>query len=567
MLAVHAAVLLGAHAILRRAATGNGAIDLVLFLLLRFAILSAAVLLAGWTGLLRPLPLGIAGLAALGGLILLGEHRAIRRPALPDFGRILPLLAAVVLLRLLVQVWFFAPYTMDALSYHLTKVPEWVRAGGFTREMGVDTHAPFPAGFELVETAWVVFLHHDVLIEMAGVEFLALGAAATFALARSAGLSDRSAFFAALLYVLTPGVHVSATSCLNDVPVAALVLAAAALLAARAPHAWALLAFGLGIGIKPTFGYALPGLLLLGLLVRKKPPLEARGPRWAAGLAALGLAVGLSWYLRNLAWYGNPIHPVGTKGLINSLGYVQIQFGPSFSSGYRNLIGLIANRVYDDHIGYASHLTHTSGWGAMGFACGFLGLLVALRQEPRLRPLFLGLTASLLGVLFLVNHDPWCARFVLFYPALLSIAVAWVAERLRPVLWVAGAALAYQFLATHFPLDLPFPHARTLAGMGWRQRSMARVFQAESKEPAIAYYVREPVHNRGESYLLYGPDYSRRVVYLRGSTADQVAAEMERDGVRRLYSARRNPPGDPVLADSLRRKLLEWPGGRFFVRP
>ena len=38
-------------------------------------------------------------------------------------------------------------------------------------------------------------------------------------------------------------------------------------------------AIGLGIGIKPTFAYALPGLVLLHHLLRRSPPSPAAHPR------------------------------------------------------------------------------------------------------------------------------------------------------------------------------------------------------------------------------------------------------------------------------------------------
>ncbi len=255
-LVANAATLLGARAVLRRSATGDLALDVVLFLILRFLLVSLSVLVAGVTGLLAPLPLGLAGAAGMTLLLLLREHRGLTLPRVATLRNLLGAVLAAVAIRLVLQAWFFAPYNYDALSYHLTKVAEWVRAGGFTREMGVDTHATFPAGFELVEAWWVVFLRHDVLIEMAGVEFLALAFASVVALARRVGLGERGSLFAGLIYALVPGVHLSATSCLNDVPVAALVLATAALAAARAPLPWLLLAAGLGIGVKPTFGYA-----------------------------------------------------------------------------------------------------------------------------------------------------------------------------------------------------------------------------------------------------------------------------------------------------------------------
>ncbi len=566
-LVANAATLLGARAMLRRSATGDPALDAVLFIVLRLLLLSLAILVAGLSGMLAPLPLGLAGAAGLALLVLLGEHRSLVFPKLPAFGALLGAIVAVVAVRLLLQVWFFAPYNSDALSYHLTKVAEWVRAGAFTREMGVDTHAPFPAGFELVETWWVVFLRHDVLIELAGLEFLVLAFASVVALARRAGLGERASLFAGLIYALTPGVHLSATSSLNDVPVAALVLAAAALVAGRARLPWVLLTLGLGMGVKPTFGYALPGIALVAWLVRRGPKAGPAATRLLWTAAGLGIAAGAFWYARNWIWYGNPIHPVGTEGLVGGTGALKIQFGPSLASGFRNLRALLDVRLHDQYIAYGPLLTNISGWGPLAFGVGLLALLVELRSNAALRPLAAGLGLSLLSVLFLVNHDSWFFRFVLFFPALPAIAAASLAARLRPVRVLSAAALAFQFVATTVPVDLPMKHLRVLARMGWRERSMAEAFGARAPEDAVAWWVREPIHNRGECYLLYGPDFAKRVVHLRGHTPETILGEMERSGARWLYAARDNPPREAVLDECVRRGFLRRARGRLYVRP
>src|SRR5204863_2985827 len=136
---------------------------------------------------------------ALALLLLRGAHRRFPRPAAVDMGRWLATLLGIVALRLLLQVYFFSPHMGDAVAYHLPKLGEWIRAGGFTREMGLHPHTTFPAGFELVEAWWVVFPRHDLLIEMAGVEFLALAFSATYALARWLGWGQRTSFLAATL--------------------------------------------------------------------------------------------------------------------------------------------------------------------------------------------------------------------------------------------------------------------------------------------------------------------------------------------------------------------------------
>jgi hypothetical protein len=195
LLISNAASLLAASAVSSRLRTGKLSVDLLLTLVIRLLLISALILVAGVCRCLTSAHLGIACLAALLGLFGMKAHRhlgTLSGLSIPRQAWIVLAIGGLVLLRALAQAWFFAPYNFDSLSYHLTKIPEWIRAGGFTREMGPDTHATFPAGFELVETWWVVFLHHDVLIEMAGVEFLILATLAVYVLAEAFGLAPRS---------------------------------------------------------------------------------------------------------------------------------------------------------------------------------------------------------------------------------------------------------------------------------------------------------------------------------------------------------------------------------------
>ncbi|RPH49655.1 MAG: hypothetical protein EHM91_02885 [Planctomycetota bacterium] len=562
LLVANAASLLGAQAIARRTSTGKPHLDAVLVLLVRLALISAAVLVAGVSGLLNAWALGGLGLAALAGLLL---ARSFTRPKLPDLGRLLTILVGVVGLRLLLQVWFFAPSNYDATSYHLTKVAEWIRAGGFTREMGVDLCAPFPAGFELLEAWWVVFLRHDVLIELAGVEMLLLCAAGTYALAREVTLTERAAAWAAFLTVLAPGLHLSATSCLNDVAIAALVIVTMTFVLARAPWSWIALAVGIGLGMKPTYGYALPGVVLLHLLVRRNPKLAEPPLGISWGFAVAGAAIGAFWYLRNVLWFGSPIYPVGARGLVGQEGTLKVQFGPSPANVARNVLDVLQTRVYDDFTPYGPLLIHISGWGAVGFACGLLALPVVLRDDSAFRKLAAAFGVSFVSVLALVHPDPWFMRFVLFFPALLSIAVVKFLETRRPAVGVVAAALVFQFLATFVAEDLRWKDVKALAALPWRERS-ALVLEDSTLPPAesVAYFIVEPQLNRGESFLLYGPDFSRRVVYLRGKTASEIRAELEREKPRHLYRCQGTPLEAPLFQECLRQGFLKESGGRYY---
>jgi len=532
MVAANAAAILGARGLLSFVKVGKPSIDAVLFLLLRLLLISATVGIAGAVGGLTPLVLGLAGVAALALFVARGAHRGLAPAARPSCDRWVVVVMAVVALRLLLQVWFFAPYNGDAFAYHLPKIAEWIRAGGFTREFGADSRATFPAGFELIETWWVVFLHHDALIEMAGVELLALAGAAAWAIARELGWSEKCASLAALFFVLTPGLHLQATSCLNDGPVAALVAATAAMIVARVHPLLLLIPIGLGTGIKPTFVYALPGLALVAVLARRDPAATAPHRNVAAACALAALGIGAVWYLRNWALFGNPIYPMGSQGIKSDVSGVTLQrLGPSLRSLQENVTCFLDIRVYD-RIGAPDPMCIGNfNWGAASFAIGAPALVALLRTEPGLRRIALGLTVSLLTIFTLVEVDPWYARFVLFFPILTSLALARLWERHRWVAALGALALASGFLSTCVPSFVRRDGVVRMARQEWRERA--------AHPPPVVPDDDSPIgcitEGFGNSYCLYGPAFSRRVVYLRAETIDSLLAALERERVRIFY--------------------------------
>ena len=99
-LVANAALLLAAHELLRRLRTGEPAVDAVVFLLLRFLLISAAVIVAGLTGTLTRWGLGIAGTLALSVLLAVGSHKRLPRATFPAADRWIWGAVAIVALRL-----------------------------------------------------------------------------------------------------------------------------------------------------------------------------------------------------------------------------------------------------------------------------------------------------------------------------------------------------------------------------------------------------------------------------------------------------------------------------------
>ncbi len=555
MLVANAAVLLASHAALRRVRTGRNSLDLTLFLIFRFLILSALVVGAGLARVLTPWGVGAIGALLLAGLVGMGEHRALPPFRWPRLGILPGIFLGALLVRLLLQVWFFAPYAGDALSYHLPKIAEWVRAGGFTLEHGADTRSTFPAGFELVETWWVVFLRHDVLIELAGVEFFLLMLAAAHALAGTLGLSGRAAMLASLGAACTPGMLLQATSCLNDGPIAALLIATAALIAARANPLLIALPVALGLGVKPVFGYALPGLILLAWLRRREPASPIGAPRLALAFAVLAAAIGGFWYARNALLYGNPVHPVTAAGFVSPDGVRLQRVGPDVANLRENVRRAIDSRIYDHIAPWSAWLFSTAGWGPLVFAAGLPGLVFALKTEARWRGPAAGFLVSLLSVFLLVQSDPWFMRFVLFFPTLLAMAAARLAAEFRPLRIIFGVCLLLQFVGTMVPGEFPVGELGSLVRQGWRERRFERAAE-RAREEVVGCLA----PGGRKSYALYGPAFDTRVVTLRPADADELIAALRREGIRVLNASYRSEP----LRECLERRLLCPSVGAFY---
>ncbi len=548
MVVANAGVSLGAASITRRIATGRRSLDALLFLLCRLLLISVTVIAAGLLRCLSPLVLGILGGVAVALWAACGEQR---RSARPDFGGVgLPvaLAAGLLVLKLLVQVWFFAPYSVDPLSYHLPKVATWIQQGALLPFPGADVRETYPAGFELLEAWWCVFLRHDALIEMAGVEFLCLGAAAVAALARYAGLGVRASAFAALLFVLTPALSLQATACMNDGAVAAVALSAFALLAWRARAGRIALALGLGASLKPTFFFIAPALLLLAILERKREPLPPPSRAGACTTSVLAAAAGLFWYARNLVAFGNPFYPLGSLGTVEQASPAAVM-----ANTLLRRIGMLADSaILDSADHYTVQFILVAGWGVVALACGTTGLVVSLRTPSPLRRLASAFGLALLVALLVTPPSSFFLRFILFFPGILAIAAARLVEslpRLEPVVWVCAS---WSFLSALLPGDLRPSDVARLRGQSVAVRTRDPRFDIVPPDAGVACLHGTHNDSNGESYLAYGPGFTRRVSYVtRAESVDDLLGQLRTLGATWILAQARNGDG------GLRRLVLE----------
>jgi hypothetical protein len=182
--------------------------------------------------------------------------------------------------------------------------------------------------------------------------------------------------------------------------------------------------------------------------------------------------------------------------------------------------------VYDEHGPPTSISRQSAGWGMVAFSVGAVALVLEARRDPRFRNAAAAFVVSALGVLPMVLPDYWFGRFVLFFPAIMSIAAASLAAQARPAALAAAAGAALQFIATLVPRDLPAPAMAALASMSWREKSVARLQKVRPEGDAVAVFAML----RSRIYPLYGPDFSRRVVYLRPASVRDLPGMMKREG-------------------------------------
>jgi hypothetical protein len=383
---------------------------------------------------------------------------------------------------------------------------------------------------------------------MAGVEFLLIACASAYSLGRTLDWSPRCSFLAALVFGLTPGLHLQATSCMNDGPATALIAATAALILARAHPGLIVLCVGLGAGIKPIYLYALPGLVLLEGLCRGSPRILLPSAKGSAALGAAGLGVGASWYLRNWVLFGNPIHPLGLGGMKTGGGAPLQRLGPSLQAFRENLLCLIDLRLSDSHEAADALCPGNANWGPAAFALGLPALLLLLRSEPLLRRLAMGLVLSLGSVLALVELDYFFTRFVLFFSLLPALALARLWDRHRYVAILGGAALACQILSTCLPANLPRESLGRMARESWRERSFDPP-PVLPEGPGPVGYLSDDF---GIVYPLYGPSFSRRVVFLREEQVDALMAALARDDVRVFYLGHLDDPKLRMIQEGVR---------------
>jgi hypothetical protein len=478
----------------------GGALDRVIaFFTLAFAQIVATLLFAGVV--LRRLEPGVVlGLNVAVAAVLLGLR--IRRTGLayerapsllprrrldaslvlqsPWLAALLALAGAQAIWRIF-AAWVLPPSGFDALWYHLTTVGWWLQSSRIDGNPLVLWSDVYPSDGELLFTWPGLFLRSDTFVDAAQLPLAVLGALAVAGIARTVGLSAKSAAAAGALFFLSPIVLVEASAAYVDLVFASSFLVGLHFLArafAERPVDRRMLFLagvggGLALGSKYVGGLycAVLAVSLFAWLVRRQTP-----PRVAA-IALLVfllpmLALGSYWYIRNWLNHGSPVYPYGQQPLRPYLS------GPAGCQGL--CLGDVLHQWHQDHVPWVSfhrfHVDLARGglgplWSYVAAPLAAFVLVHALFRSPQL------LWSLFLPVLAAVALQPyrWWSRFTIVLLAVGTVAVVYVLERLPPRLAGATKILCLALVILGLSYSTPATSVFDAVGKPSSERTSASV--------------------------------------------------------------------------------------------
>lgn len=578
--------------------------ELIIFVFLNIFITTLLMLVTGLLGLLRPHWLAFFSLVGLLFFIVVPVTRTElgffkKEPrrlffSLREFWSGLPkwmkwlsaIFIIVSLLRFIFLIWALPPFVWDSMTYHLTNVAQWTQDGRIA-VFDVPVQRTYsPANFEVFTTWFTVFLHHDVVVEAAGLPAYILAGLSVYAIARALEISKWASLLGAIAYLSTPALLLAVTGTKNDPMMAAFYLMAVAIIidllsgqvtTASPGYAGRLLGFIIvllfAVGTKPYIMHLSAGLLVIGAGFLFQ---DRRSRRWyrevwksitgylsssiyirivVAILLVSGLFLGTYWYFRNWSVTGNPFYPYGISIGDTSLVQKETANVPFDLGNLWLNLKLFAEKFGDKQNRILPDLPNTTGWGWVVYSMGIPALVWSVIRWKHMRILTAGFLVSFLAILISNRASPWNMRYVVWFPALLSLALAaafnWfpdefkTAKRGLSLLFVSCMALNMVMTLTYNLIPIRTFKEMLSKSVWERDAALLDVYMPEEYSSALEIVRSEErlgynVGDNGFVYPLYRADYSQNLVYIPvslGDSCEDIANEMRSRETRYLMVA------------------------------
>ncbi len=559
------------------------------------------MLVLGWIGILRPVPLAAACALITAGVYILGvrphwpaaleQNRAflawLRKVRIPFWVIVLGLLMAGILVRNIFWGWFLPPFIRDDIAYHLPIMGNIIQSGALRYfPSPSEWIRDYPVNSELLQAWNFLFVGFDKLVDLALLPTILAGGLALYGICRRFGFSRRASAAGWAVFAFTPLVFLEQMGSYNDAWLAAWFICGVYFVLKRDSKSgrdgvlWtAVLAgicSGVIVGIKFAGileGFAI-GVFFVLLLLRPSVPsgsAEKDAPRNKISgmlypiLIFILLTVFFGAYplIRNWISEGNPVAPVEVR-----IGGWTIWPGRSAadfpSIGSEEVLQNAKNgwdRVYT--IWFERYRLiydwNNSGSGPIWLFIGIPGALLWIWESFRKRNLA-AIAISLLSLMILIfTPAQWRPRYVLSLLLICGLGGALLFEALgawprRILTGTLVLAAAFVTIASLRPAPLEADKAMILVfHADDRQRNAAAVhpdnefyewIEARTADtPAVIVYGRWV-----DVYPLFGSDLRNTVLALPAYTAEQWRAQLAESGADLVVAASGSPEEEWTLA-------------------
>ncbi|MDD1749107.1 MAG: hypothetical protein LUO89_04450, partial [Methanothrix sp.] len=258
------------------------------------------MLVLGWFGILRPIPLAAACALITAGVYFLGarprwrtaldQNRAfaswLRKVRIPFWAILLGVLMAGILVRNVFWGWFLPPFIRDDIAYHLPIMGNIIQSGALRYfPSPSEWIRDYPVNSELMQAWNFLFVGFDKLVDLAFLPTILAGGLALYGICRRFGFSRRASAVGWAVFAFTPLVFLEQMGSYNDAWLASLFICGFYFVLRRDPGSgrdgdrWTAVLAGVcsGVIVGTKFvgileGFAIGVFFLLLLLLRPSVP-------------------------------------------------------------------------------------------------------------------------------------------------------------------------------------------------------------------------------------------------------------------------------------------------------